>query len=509
MRGRWIGWGVFLLIVGVVIGLAVVGNTRTNSLLSRAIDGSGEARVGAVRELAARDDFYDLLQSRTPEERIKLADGVEAVSDEAALKMAIKMSRDPERAVRERYAITLIRIGAKYPIVLADGLKEGDSNIKSNVSIAMVGLGKPSIPLAVERVKIADSRGAAGDVLVRLCVQGQVLPTGMPDSGVSLAPAAECRDQAVPSLVPLVNDKDDAIKMFVMESLSKIRDFRATGPIAAHLSDPLKVRRVCLTSLGAIAAPESESILVEAVLNPEEDSDARASCAAGLGRIASPTAVRTLVKALGDLDLRVRTASVAALQRAGDRATPALAAVASGADPVLRAYAVSALAGTSNPLARRVLATAVSDPDTRVRLAAVNAAIGSVERQSASESWQIALLVSALDDKDGGVASAASKQLARVGRDAVVPLSRALDSGSDVARYFAAKALGEIGSAAIPTLTHRLDNRWAIFALGQIADSSVKPILERVAASQDPDLRYIAAQALATAFNQTSPPAGH
>lgn len=63
--------------------------------------------------------------------------------------------------------------------------------------------------------------------------------------------------------------------------------------------------------------------------------------------------------------------------------------------------------------------------------------------------------------RDGATRESARKSLVRVGKPAVIPLTRALQhSGSDQFRWEAAKTLGEIGdSSGIPVLVSALEDR--------------------------------------------------
>ena len=69
--------------------------------------------------------------------------------------------------------------------------------------------------------------------------------------------------------------------------------------------------------MALIADKSCEPILTEAITDTNTDNEARAQAARGLGKIATPTAIATLVKTLTDDDLKLRSAAVAALARAG------------------------------------------------------------------------------------------------------------------------------------------------------------------------------------------------
>ncbi|MEI6513583.1 MAG: HEAT repeat domain-containing protein [bacterium] len=489
MKGQWLGWVIFAAIVTFIIGYAVYGNAKTNKLIKTAALGSGVAQEKAIIALNIREDAYDLLQGQSIKARVSLASALEHLDDKAAIELAIKMSKDPDKEVRISLVQTLTVVGPKDIKALADGLGKGDPNITSTISLAVTNIGEPAIPFILDTFQAKKGIGPSADLLVSLC-----------------ASKSSYRDIIVPKMLPWVSDADVDLKKGAIETLGKIADKRAAKEVAAHLNDGPELRRIVIAALGSIADLSSEKILDEAVKNPMEDRDARIQAALGLGRIASPTAVQTLKNCLKDVNLPLRSAAVVGLQTAAEKAVPAISEALKDPNPAIRVEAASVLAtATKDPKALALLANCLKDPIASVRVAAVTAlgASASASDKPTITPQQIALLVSALKDKDGAVAAEASTQLGKAGPAAINSLAGCLDSGMDTCSYLAAQALGNIGAPALPALKGKLNNRWAVLALGQIHDPSIKELLIKAKTSSNPDVRYVASQALATNFGIT------
>ena len=104
----------------------------------------------------------------------------------------------------------------------------------------------------------------------------------------------------------------------------------------------------------------------------------------------------------------------------------------------------------------------------------------------------IASLIGALASPDGVERHAAREQLEEIGKPAVPFLVRTLQSPSPHARWEAAKALGEIGDAsAAPALVEALEDekaavRWlAATALGNLGRDALVPLLRGLEGGSD------------------------
>ena len=198
-----------------------------------------------------------------------------------------------------------------------------------------------------------------------------------------------------------------------------------------------------------------------------------------------------------------RRVLIALEQLAGDQSEEfarALAALASHADPAVRAAALGQL--VDRPATKAGLAharQALDDPEARVRAAAA-AAWAALARDEAVDA-----LVPRLEDAAGEVRVAALAGLlahggVEGGIEGGAHLARLLASSAEADREEAARALGRLGTAAYRPLRRLLDDadpavrREALRAAPGVADPRLVPVLVELLA--DPACRRRAGQAL-------------
>ncbi|GIV06494.1 MAG: hypothetical protein KatS3mg016_2069 [Fimbriimonadales bacterium] len=466
---RWLIRLLFVLAVGGVMGSAVWNNIATNRLIEHATGTNRAQQTAALTALAQREDFFDLLQSRSLPARLRVASGVEVMNNADGVKIALAMLRDPDPRVRDRFLDALKRIGRANLAATAEGLKHSDAKVRNGTVQVMIALGEESIPHALKMFEDPAGRGAATEVLVHFGAR------------------------SVPGLLEIVRTtKDDGLRLDAIAALGRIGDRRAVDAILPFLKLPVEKRRVVLSALGSIADPRTEGILIQALRSSDEDPDARAQVALGLGTMGTLSALRALKEALADLNLTVADAAALGLQRAGARAIPYLAEAAHSANPAVRRRAATALGGISEAQAVQALSTLLNDPEPTVRRASADA-LGKVGLPEA-----IPVLIRALRHPDGGVAQNAARSLAQIGDPAVNALVQALGDERSVA-YLAAQALAQIPSAE-PALLRAAQNPairlYALIALIERNSTAALPLLQQAARSDDPALRTIAQRGL-------------
>jgi cyclophilin family peptidyl-prolyl cis-trans isomerase/HEAT repeat protein len=308
---------------------------------------------------------------------------------------------------------------------------------------------------------------------------------------------------------------------------------------AASSQDPAIRARAALAA-GRIGLDRGESILVP--LLADRSPDVRASAAFACQIVGDPRLTSDLLPLLSDADARVASAAagaVGALGR-GDGEDALVAAADRAASPEPRASILLALWRFGDPASAAAAGKYASDPDVKVRAAAVY-----VLSRKPIETSQAAL-TAAVSDGDPYVASLAARGLGLLAKkDSIAPLGAALDSGKPalqtnalaaletileknpgavVAQDRKARILAMAGDAnpnlAIPALvllrqfesTDRevRQRLWSIALTGQgrrrqIAIVSVvaalrehaKAALDAAAKSPDPALRAVAAETLA------------
>lgn len=526
MVRKYLNYLIFGAILLAVIAVAVLHNQHIRSLIDAMSHGDRNAQEQAALELVKGEQFLDTITGEPAPTRKKAAESLEYVAADAQIKkgpekdapdyranaitQALSLLKDLDKSVRDRAVLTLQNAGASSPgtlTALMAGLKDGDNYVRRGTILALTEPGKgigprldaaAGIDVIAQVVKImkaeGGARGPGGDVLAS-----------------ALFRMGEAQKRSADMLTALLAEKDGAVRQGAVDALGKLGYVPAVPVLinAMHTDKDPQVRRVAIGSLALIADRSCEDALVEAVVDTNADNEARAQAAAGLGRIASKRAVSTLVNALSDDDLKLRSAAVAALSRAArpeasaplnKEAVASLVAALQGRNDEERAGAAQALqtlgASEANGALIAVLNNTAYDSDAR---SASAQALGFPNNASAVDP-----LVRALSDADGQVNTAARDALSRIGAPAVDKLITIIQSDGAEA-YYAAQVLANLGPSAVPALTrvadgsNRIGQHWAAVALGTLSSAGVveaRPVLQRLAKSSDEDVQYVANEQL-------------
>ncbi|HZO89324.1 MAG TPA: HEAT repeat domain-containing protein [Chthonomonadaceae bacterium] len=506
---KYLNYIIFGVVVLLVVGLAVNHSRHMRALVDSLSSSDPSVRRAAASELIAGEQFSDAITGEPISTRIQAAEALEVLGNDKAVKQLIAMLKDPDKPVRDRVTQALEKIGGNSDANIKElvvGLKDGDAYVRKGTITALTdpqnGIGpKPGVIAAIVDImkREAGARGPGGDVL------------GSP----KFTQDVSARKESVRLLTDQLKDKDDGVRGGAADALGKVGDPEAVATLKTvmHTDPSPSVRRIAIGAIALIADKSGEDALTEAIKNPNDDSEARAQAAAGLGKIATPTAVATLVQALNDDDLKLRSAAVAALARAG-RPTPngptnpqviaALNQALRDQRASVRLGAAQALQAIATPEANSGLiavlesdqgATEDADMKAAVRSAAATA-LGFPGNKAA-----VAPLIKALSDPSGDVATAAQNALVAIGPDATEALIAVLRKGGTEALY-AAKALSSQGPSVLPALkkaageNNPTEQRWAAVALGDLGVADARPVLEQLKSSSDPDVAYVAGQEL-------------
>lgn len=191
-----------------------------------------------------------------------------------------------------------------------------------------------------------------------------------------------------------------------------------------------------------------EAALVERLT--ADEPDLRAAAAHALGILNRSSSVTALVGAMGDEQIQVRKAAAEALAAIGERAIPALVATLEGRGGRLAPYALWALGEIGSPSAVDTLIDRAQNASTwRIRWSAVES-LGDVGGKRAGRA-----LVTALDDPDERVRSAAGDALMRIGTQAIAPLAETLRHPQREMRQAARDTLGRIASPEAEVILRR------------------------------------------------------
>ncbi|MCO6042714.1 HEAT repeat domain-containing protein [Aeoliella sp. ICT_H6.2] len=423
-------------------------------------DDSKQVRRAAANSLgaigsdanAAVSTLSESLRDQDPYLRRIAIEALRNISPDAAVPAFIEALQDEDVVVKERAAAALATndvVAASTALALIDFLQHTDRDIRDAATSALVKIGPEAVPPLVSRLddEKRDYRAAAATALG------------------ALGPTAK---SAIPALIEALKDEDRRVQSSAAQSLHEI------GPEA--IPELMKLFREERPRVGFDAGDvlskfgsESVPILVDAI--NDEDHYFRRRVIILLGRIGAnaKTAVPALVAVLNEQNDSIRVAAAGALGRIGIDAAPAepaLTGLLQDDEKSVRYSAAIALGriGVSDEEVVRTLGEAIQHGTTEVKRFAADALGGT---GAAAEP----ILLDTLNDRDPFVQVNASRSLGKIDAKekalAVPVLLEWIEAPSDLG-HAAASSFGELGSAeteAVPELV-------AIFNRGRGASPS-------------------------------------
>ena len=429
---------------------------------------------------------------------------------EANLKqLAARLSNgDPD--VRGAAVDVLGKIGGTNSAITANSVLATPAAQDSAIS-ALQKIGAPSVPLIVAHL---EDPAAASNIAFRQQMVGLLDQISSPQSIPLLTALADKSDQPSVQRLAQVALADTVLSVYnaaqsAKDAVGKAQDAQAKAKDAAArtiaqkaLSDAQAAQIKAEAAVPGVSG--AEPMLTTVLENLNADGEARAQAALALGRFADARAVASLITALGDFDSRVQDAAVQGVQSAGSAAVGPLTAALNTGEAGARAAAAQALGGIGTPAAASALSESVADPATPVLVR--EGAITGLGRSG--NVAVIPVLVRALGDKDGTVATAAADGLLTpaLEKDAIPALVAAFAQPTPVP-FNASDTLSRMGalttSEVVPALTQAISSGsvqtqvWSAVTLGTIGtkDARVLAALARLSASADPQVQYAASQA--------------
>jgi HEAT repeat protein len=218
------------------------------------------------------------------------------LKDARAVLPLINALRDSDRAVREAAGGALSSLGSVCVPALAGCLTDPALQVQEAASAILASLadGRVLVPL----MQALGSR----DWIVRMHAAQGLGRIGEPD--------------AVPALMPLLQDKVKAVREEASSALAAIGVAAMGGLIEALQHDDWLVRLHAVEALGKLKSPDSVEPLLRALFN-ERDSAIREDVIRALGAIRDGRAVDYLVAVMKEPGLRLL--AVEALGHIGDR----------------------------------------------------------------------------------------------------------------------------------------------------------------------------------------------
>jgi len=432
------------------------------------------------------------------------------LSQDAELNTLFGLHKDSDGKVKDAATAGLATFGSQSDAKLAtltDHLKDGDPDVRGAVTD---GLGK-----------------IGGDKVAKLTA-GLIKDSVAQDSVLSVL--GGLGKTAVPYVERHLDDPDVTFRQKMVNLIGKLGDPSTIPALMDTTKTNLPaIRRVAIIALTQIVqstesakdkdgkptasagdlalAKSAEPTLIDVVNNPEDDSDVRSQAALTLGYTASPAAVKGLVATLGDFDTRVAQAALTGVETAGPVAVAPLSKALATGDIRSRAAAAQALGAIQTPQAlaslQSVMSNPTTDPEVR-RSGACGLGLGNTANPQV-----IKMLVTALGDKNGLVADAASTSLLNPSlASAAVPELVAGFSKPSPTPFLASQTLehmtGEARPAVVAALQGALDSNnpdaqtWAAVTIGQsdIKDAPVVAALNKLAQDgSTPTVKWVAGQA--------------
>ncbi len=322
-----------------------------------------------------------------PEAPVRAAQTLGLLRDPAAADALMAAVRSPREALRAAALQALGEMSSPGVVGVVRGALADESSLVRQQ--AVLALGRLRDPEAAEDLLVL-LEDADGDP--RLCF-------------AAVRALGQIRNAAaVPRLLPLLADSRKGLRIAAVEALGQIRAAAAVQPLLEILRDTDRnLRRAAAEALGEIGDPQAAAPLVVAL--EDEHWSVRCAAAAAVARLRSPKAVPALVLRLDDADATVRRAAVSALGEIADprSASHLLSALSDAALQATAAEALRRLGTSALPEMERAFEAEGTERDVKRLLIEL---AGRFEDAAARR-----LLLSALDDPDPAVRVEAAQAL--------------------------------------------------------------------------------------------------
>lgn len=391
--------------------------------------------------------------------------------------------------------------------VLTLAIKDKNLQVRSEAEAALAEIGRPAVSALNDAIRDPDPdvRRSAASALGRIG-----------------APA----EDAVPELIPLLDDQSAAVRAEAARALGRIGTAarEAIPALIGRLSDPDSVVRAeAAGALGRFgpAAKQAASALAETLAENHNACCCAAACALERLKAGAAPAAPALVKALGHEDPTTRAHVMCALTNLGEQVVPLL--VEALQDPQSRGWALLVLsemgssAKSAVPALLDMLAT--KDPDTRREV------LLSLGNMGSPSDEVVSAMVRHLGDADQSVRQAAAYGLGNAGSaaaPAVARLAAGMRSDDALLSILCARALARIAphdkqtqTAAVSHIRDRLTHGdppvrlAAIRALGDLRESAANAAAALVPALKQGERSAVKASAseMLVEFGEAAVPA--
>ncbi len=453
------------------------------------------------------DALLPLLQDEATEVRVWAVPALGERDDPRVAPAMLEASRDPAQQVRDFAVRTLWRFPTQEAESrLLEALTDNAFQVRMSAAIA--------IRAALDMRQDTTLRRTAVQPLI-----GRLADENVHVRCLAIEALVATRDPAVvPTLMPLLKDKEVPVCHHAINALGDLRDARTVSPLLALMQtgdgDSALLAAESVRRIGKPAVPK----ILDAYWQAKEPAQ-RLKLFDLLKQMRDPALAAFYADVfIRETDSELRTVSARALETAFDaRAVPALLAAIQDTDPIVRQAAASALRPSPERATTDALLPLLHDPQANVRIAAICALYGRGDdrvmpalaaglkdrdpdvRASAIQCLQeetelLEALLQAVQDKEAVVRQAvwrALEQQYRIGRRAdrpriITALLTLLENADAGMRQEMMFTLGEYTEPqvidALATLTQRDASpqvrQFAARALGRIGDDrAVVPLL--------------------------------
>ncbi|MBI4639550.1 MAG: HEAT repeat domain-containing protein [Candidatus Tectomicrobia bacterium] len=537
--------------------LAFSENSQTSSLVKALKENSVSKRreaaekLGQLRDTEAREALINALSDQDSGVRKRAAKALGRLGDQGAIQpLLLRLDKDIE--IRQDLILALGHLRAKEAIPrLIELLGGGEKTIRWASANALGDIGDPQVvPTLVRqlshesdeevRIGIIEALGKLGgeEALTALTsllekenrrlrkAAVQALGNISQATAQPFREALEKSDkefkevivkvvgewgrkEAIPLLLPLLQDPSCEIKGKSAEALGKSGKKEALDGLSGALKDECaQVRAVSVEAIGEIVNREVESAKHLKERTSAATRRARRGAIESLAELIV-TSSDSLVSTLSDRDLKVRQAVLDTIGRIGETFTALVAKAKEEGDPYNWAEQGSRVLTDLYQKSGKLMIEALthSDPDIRWRSART---LSRLRDQTAAEEDRavVEALIRALSDKEGVVRWNVAHALGNLQVAEAAPvLTKLLTDKDDNSRWEAIEALGTLKEKNAVRLLmdlvkagKRNDRLLAIEALGKIGDDAALPLLLEMMNIEDREVRQETSKAL-SGFN--------
>ena len=320
---------------------------------------------------------------------------------------------------------------------------------------------------------------------------------------------AAATEAVVPELLSRIQGKDYAVRIHIMDILSRFNRPDVARALEEQLGDPHKsIRQAAIGALSRIEGDFDVQRICQMLLDP--DMDVQNKTVELLIKMRHPDTMKHLVTVLKDESEYARRSAVEVLNEIADPSSIRhLLTAIEDEDWWVRSRASDALATIGGPKVMDAVLELIRDENENVRRSAIE-----ILNQTKDER-AVKYLMQALDDDDWWVRERAADALGEIGdRQAVTALVTMLNG--DVRSVPAAiRALGKLGGGDVATKVLPLLNHTeksirveAVSALAKLADqamaTSIKSKLQPLMSGADDTIARLAADAVVSIDNRFS-----